>query len=111
MSWYRNNEKEWKEIIESVALETKHSSQMIEKDVIQSMFLCKLSKEEIPFVFKGGTSLSKAYQLIDRFSEDIDLSIDRAITQSERKKTKTIIVNICESLGLKLTNEEYIFKS
>jgi predicted nucleotidyltransferase component of viral defense system len=28
-------------------------------------------------VFKGGTSLSKAWQLINRFSEDIDLAIDR----------------------------------
>jgi hypothetical protein len=28
--------------------------------------------------FKGGTSLSKVFQLIDRFSEDIDISIDRA---------------------------------
>lgn len=27
--------------------------------------------------FKGGTSLSKAYRLIDRFSEDIDLTISR----------------------------------
>jgi len=26
-------------------------------------------------VFKGGTSLSKAFRLIDRFSEDIDLAI------------------------------------
>ncbi len=28
-------------------------------------------------VFKGGTSLSKAWKLIDRFSEDIDLALDR----------------------------------
>jgi predicted nucleotidyltransferase component of viral defense system len=28
--------------------------------------------------FKGGTSLSKVWNLIDRFSEDIDLTIDRA---------------------------------
>jgi len=28
------------------------------------------------FVFKGGTSLSKAYRLIQRFSEDIDLILD-----------------------------------
>jgi hypothetical protein len=27
-------------------------------------------------VFKGGTSLSKAYRLIDRFSEDIDVFLD-----------------------------------
>lgn len=29
-------------------------------------------------VFKGGTSLSKAWKLINRFSEDIDLAIDKA---------------------------------
>jgi hypothetical protein len=28
--------------------------------------------------FKGGTSLSKVFRIIDRFSEDIDISIDRA---------------------------------
>lgn len=28
-------------------------------------------------IFKGGTSLSKAYQVIQRFSEDIDVTIDR----------------------------------
>ncbi|MDP1623218.1 MAG: nucleotidyl transferase AbiEii/AbiGii toxin family protein [Bacteroidales bacterium] len=30
-------------------------------------------------VFKGGTSLSKAWGLIDRFSEDIDLALDRKL--------------------------------
>ncbi|MFD1156704.1 nucleotidyl transferase AbiEii/AbiGii toxin family protein [Roseovarius aestuarii] len=29
-------------------------------------------------IFKGGTSLSKAYNVIHRFSEDVDLSLDRA---------------------------------
>lgn len=28
-------------------------------------------------IFKGGTSLSKAYDVIHRFSEDVDLSLDR----------------------------------
>ena len=38
-----------------------------------------LQGEGIPaLVFKGGTSLSKAYGAIRRFSEDIDLSFDRA---------------------------------
>jgi hypothetical protein len=31
------------------------------------------------FVFKGGTSLSKSWNLIDRFSEDIDLALDRTV--------------------------------
>src|SRR5580692_10659144 len=35
--------------------------------------------EAIPELrFKGGTSLSKVFSLIDRFSEDIDISINRA---------------------------------
>ena len=44
-------------------------------------------------IFKGGTSLSKVFGLIDRFSEDIDLILDwRAVTDedpmAERSKTK-----------------------
>ena len=37
------------------------------------------SLEGLPtLLFKGGTSLSKAFNLIQRFSEDIDLAMDRA---------------------------------
>ena len=32
-----------------------------------------------PFSSKAGTSLSKAYGLIDRFSEDVDLTVDRRL--------------------------------
>ena len=71
MNWYKEYHNEWKEIIETVAREMGRTEQMVEKDTIQSMFLHELSKTELPFVFKGGTSLSKAYGLIDRFSEDI----------------------------------------
>lgn len=67
MNWYSNYRNEWIEIIKTISAETKKSIQMIEKDTIQTMFLYELSKEKIPFVFKGGTSLSKVYSLIDRF--------------------------------------------
>ena len=30
-------------------------------------------------LFKGGTSLSKVYRIIDRFSEDVDLTVDRRL--------------------------------
>lgn len=33
-------------------------------------------------VFKGGTSLSKAYQLVERFSEDVDLAVLRPVGMS-----------------------------
>jgi len=51
------------------------------------------------FVFKGGTSLSKSYHVINRFSEDIDLILDwRKLTGKsdpweERSKTKQDIYN------------------
>lgn len=37
------------------------------------------------FVFKGGSSLSKIWKLIHRFSEDIDLAVDRALFGLEDK--------------------------
>ncbi|MGO9686518.1 MAG: nucleotidyl transferase AbiEii/AbiGii toxin family protein [Beijerinckiaceae bacterium] len=41
--------------------------------------LFELQQEDAPtLVFKGGTSLSKAFGAIRRFSEDVDLSLDRA---------------------------------
>jgi hypothetical protein len=51
----------------------------IEKDwwVVQTLGMV-FQMEASPFlVFKGGTSLSKAWGLIERLSEDIDLTLDR----------------------------------
>lgn len=108
MNWYKNHSKEWKEIIETVAREIGRTELMVEKDTVQSMFLFELAKAELPFVFKGGTSLSKAYNLIDRFSEDIDLSMNRKPTESERKESKELIIQIAESLGMTLANPDKI---
>ena len=108
MSWYNDYKTQWKEIIETVAAEEHRTTQMVEKDTIQSMILFELSKSEVPFVFKGGTSLSKVYGLIDRFSEDIDLSMNRKPTESEKKKIKMIIMKIANEMGFLLTNPEDI---
>ena len=45
-------------------------------------------------VFKGGTSLSKGWNLIERFSEDIDLAIDRTLFGLEANLQKSVS-NIC----------------
>lgn len=108
MNWYNNYKNEWKEIIETVALEEKRSNTIVEKDLIQSLFLHELSKYDLPFVFKGGTSLSKAYGLIDRFSEDIDLSMNKKPTDSEKRKSNEIIMTIAGKLGLELSNPDMI---
>ena len=85
MNWYKNHYIEWKEVLETVSREIKKAEILVEKDTIQSMFLNELSKVNLPIVFKGGTSLSKAYNLINRFSEDIDLSMQKKPTQTEKK--------------------------
>ena len=45
------------------------------------------------FAFKGGTSLSKGWQLIDRFSEDIDISLSSEAVNIEyaEKPSKTFV--------------------
>lgn len=105
----KKEQQNWKEIIETVSLEIKKNRMMVEKDIIQSMFLFELSKKsDLPLVFKGGTSLSKAYNLIDRFSEDIDLSLSRNVSQSEKKKIKEYIIDAGQALNLKLINKDSI---
>ena len=66
-------------LIISVAEKTGLSEAIVEKDFWVCFILDYLFKRcpwKDNFVFKGGTSLSKAYNLIQRFSEDIDLIID-----------------------------------
>ncbi len=108
MNWYNGKKELWKEVIDAISNDLKRNPIMIEKDTIQSIFLYELSKYEFPFVFKGGTSLSKAFNLIDRFSEDIDLSLSREITDSEKRKSKEIIMSIASKLGFELINPENV---
>lgn len=64
---------------EQIALKTGMSPFAVEKDwwVVQTLSVI-FGMEVAPYlVFKGGTSLSKVWKLIERFSEDIDLAIDR----------------------------------
>jgi len=55
---------------------------VIEKDFWVSWLLkllMDLPETRGRLTFKGGTSLSKGWNLIDRFSEDIDLALDRSL--------------------------------
>lgn len=65
---------------------------LLEKDVMVVWALAVLGASRFGdhLVFKGGTSLSKAYGTIDRFSEDIDLTYDiREIATDLIAKTET----------------------
>lgn len=63
-------------LFETASKEMKVSSVIIEKDFwvcVVLNYLLNESKYKDYFIFKGGTSLSKCYDVIKRFSEDIDL--------------------------------------
>ncbi|MGO9584670.1 MAG: nucleotidyl transferase AbiEii/AbiGii toxin family protein [Limisphaerales bacterium] len=68
------------ELFESAALKTGMDAVILEKDfwvcwTLKELFRLPTIGEHL--IFKGGTSLSKVFKIIERFSEDIDVSIDR----------------------------------
>ena len=70
----------------------------IEKDYWVTYVLKRLSQSEYRdrAIFKGGTSLSKAYKLIERFSEDVDLAV---VTNGESaNQVKQLIKKIEKSI-------------
>ncbi len=72
-----NDKETFSDLIETTAVVLGIPAVFIEKDYWVTYILNKLSKSNFKqtAIFKGGTSLSKAYKIIDRFSEDIDLAI------------------------------------
>lgn len=82
------------------------SPAIIEKDYYVTMFLEALAKRVPNLLFKGGTSLSKCHKIINRFSEDIDLTLDAENqTQGKKRNLKYEIIEVCNELGLELINE------
>lgn len=57
-------------------------------------------------VFKGGTSLSKAWGLIDRFSEDIDLALDRKYLGFDKEMTGSQVKKLRRD-SFKYISEKY----
>jgi hypothetical protein len=66
------------EVLEQARAKTGRPTHLLEKDVWVVWTLGALFKSPLAadLTFKGGTSLSKAYKIIDRFSEDVDLTYD-----------------------------------
>lgn len=96
----------FKQMVEAVSLEIDIEPALIEKDYFVTLFLKKLNERVPNLLFKGGTSLSKCHKIIDRFSEDIDLTLtpDHQ-TQGQRRKLKYTLIDVCKDLELNLLNE------
>ena len=97
----------FRDLIEQVSGKNGRTPMVVEKDYYVTLILKLLSEQLDNCVFKGGTSLSKGFCVIDRFSEDIDITFDEHIGENKRKKLKYIVLKgISETLGLPIANWE-----
>ena len=104
MEFLHNDKKSFAQAVEIVVSKQNLRPEIVEKDYYVTMIL-RLLSERLPFiVFKGGTSLSKCHKAINRFSEDIDITIDTAISQGQKKKVKEAIEEVSSLLGLSIPN-------
>ena len=82
---------------------------IIEKDYYVTLALRELAARVKGMVFKGGTSLTKCYQILDRFSEDIDISYaasEGVPGESRKRQLKKAVVSSIESIGFSIANFE-----
>lgn len=80
---------------------------LVEKDYYVTLFLQRAAEKIPGLVFKGGTSLSKCHKIIDRFSEDLDLTLDPDhFSQGKKRDANKRMIELCDELGFVLSNRE-----
>lgn len=89
-NYFSLNAAQQRQVIEQTAAKLNLPVQAIEKDlwvtaILQVVFTLPCAHG---LVFKGGTSISKVWNAINRFSEDIDLAIDRSLFDLDGELTK-----------------------
>jgi Nucleotidyl transferase AbiEii toxin, Type IV TA system len=101
------NEKLFRQAVQFTSDELNIAAIYVEKDYWVTYALHTIFHSEIgnETVFKGGTALSKCYNMIDRFSEDIDLVVLRSEGDSPNK-LKTKIKNISQVVARVLPEVE-----
>ena len=107
MNYFNLTPEQQKTVITQTAARVGLPMQAVEKDLWVTTLLQLLFT--LPFanhlLFKGGTSLSKSYGLIHRFSEDIDLVIDRNHFGYEGDLTKKQIKQLRKQSSLFVEKE------
>jgi hypothetical protein len=110
-NWLKLSKKRRIEVLNQATELTGLPAIAIEKDwwvslCLNASFSLAYSKH---IVFKGGTSLSKGWNLIERFSEDIDLAIDRKFFGFEGDASKTQIRKLrkqsCEFISIEFLKD------
>ena len=109
MYLHKENRELFRDAILLASQKLEVSEDIVEKDYYVTIILKKLSVTPYPVVFEGGTSLSKAFHVIDRFSEDIDITFTEHLGEARRKKLKyNILKPIADELGLVIRNFNFV---
>ena len=105
MYLHKDNKELFRDIVQLTSERLHVAEDIVEKDYYVTMILGVLANAKYSVVFKGGTSLSKAFGVIDRFSEDIDITFTEHLGENRRKRLKyEILQPISEELGLEIKN-------
>ncbi|MEO8232683.1 MAG: nucleotidyl transferase AbiEii/AbiGii toxin family protein [Ignavibacteriota bacterium] len=96
--WFKLSDETKKNIFGEISNKTGLPPAAVEKDwwVVRTLDLIFQMEVGPHTVFKGGTSLSKAWNLIDRFSEDIDLALDKKFLGFDEVKTGSKVKKLRE---------------
>jgi predicted nucleotidyltransferase component of viral defense system len=102
MKLHTADTKTFSDSIRAASEHLKINQVFIEKDYWITLVLNRLSKTKYvnETVFKGGTSLSKGFGLINRFSEDVDIAIINAAD-----KSGNVVKNIIRTVEKEITEE------
>lgn len=108
--WINANDADRQQSAYLVAIDKNISEGAVEKDwwvtaILKVLF--SLSPAKYMF-FKGGTSLSKGWRLIDRFSEDIDIALYRDFYLKELGKDCAKAETNNQIKNLRIANRDYI---
>ena len=94
---------DFSDLVRIVADERKLLPALVEKDYWIMHCLYGLAAQGLSFELKGGTSLSKGFGIIQRFSEDIDIRIDPACAPFARSRRISITAQIRSLIQTELT--------
>ena len=86
------------------------TSESVEKDWwVTAVLQCVFELTAAPYMyFKGGTSLSKGWRLIDRFSEDIDIALYRDFFLNELHKGCAVCETNNQIMNLRKVSRDYV---
>ena len=108
------NKELFEKLIVNAAKSLKILNEFVEKDYWLILLLHEIFSKSDDYVFKGGTSLSKCYHLINRFSEDIDISYSQAYESLSindiNRRFKGITKSI-KAIGLDIENKDKLRRS